>query len=149
MVNVLQSVLLTEGAQMIKTPTYHVMHMYRHHQGAQLLESFLTGVDAVGPDEWVVPKVTESVSENEQGVITITLNNLSVESVEKVEILLSRGGYQVIEAHIVSDSDMHAHNTFEMPENVTEKEFGGYEITEHGINVTLPCNSVVEIRVAR
>ena len=32
MVNVLQSVLLTEGGQMIKTPTYHVMHMYRHHQ---------------------------------------------------------------------------------------------------------------------
>lgn len=32
-VNVLQAVLLTEGAQMIKTPTYHVMHMYRHHRG--------------------------------------------------------------------------------------------------------------------
>lgn len=43
MVNVLQSVLLTEGGQMIKTPTYHVMHMYRHHQGADLLESTLTG----------------------------------------------------------------------------------------------------------
>ena len=149
MVNVLQSVLLTEGDQMIKTPTYHVMHMYRHHQGATLLESSLTNVEPVGPDEWVVPKVTESVSENEQGIITITLNNLSVESVEKVEVQFARSGYQVVEAHIVSDADMHAHNTFEAPETVTEKVFAGYEVEPHGLNVTLPCNSVVEIRVAR
>lgn len=149
MVNVLQSVLLTEGDKMIKTPTYHVMHMYRHHQGATLLDSSLTNVDAIGPDEWVVPKVTESVSVNEQGIITMTLNNLSIESVERVEVQFARGGYQVVEAHIVSDSDMHAHNTFDAPETVTEKDFAGYEVTEQGLVVTLPCNSVVEIRVAR
>jgi alpha-N-arabinofuranosidase len=149
MVNVLQAVLLTEGEQMIKTPTYHVLHMYRHHQGAQLLESSLTNVDAIGPDEWVVPKVTESVSENEQGVITITLNNLSIESTEKVDIQFARSGYQVVEAHVVSDSDMHARNTFEAPETVTEKEFTGYGQTPDGLTVTLPCSSVVEIRVAR
>jgi alpha-N-arabinofuranosidase len=134
---------------MIKTPTYHVLHMYRHHQGAQLLESSLTNVDAIGPDEWVVPKVTESVSENEQGVITITLNNLSIESTEKVDIQFARSGYQVVEAHVVSDSDMHARNTFEAPETVTEKEFTGYGQTPDGLTVTLPCSSVVEIRVAR
>jgi alpha-N-arabinofuranosidase len=149
MVNVLQAVLLTEGEQMIKTPTYHVMHMYRHHQGAALLDSSLTGVDAIGPDEWVVPKVTESVSENEQGVITITLNNLSIEEVEKVDVQFARSGYQVVEARVVSDTDMHAHNTFTDPEVVSEKEFTGYELTEKGMVITLPCNSVVEIRVAR
>lgn len=39
MVNVLQSVLLTEGDKMIKTPTYHVMHMYRHHQEQNFLRA--------------------------------------------------------------------------------------------------------------
>jgi alpha-N-arabinofuranosidase len=149
MVNVLQSVLLTEGEQMIKTPTYHVMHMFRHHQGAQLLESSLSNVEPIGPDEWVVPKVTESVSENEQGVITITLNNLSIEEVEKVDVEFKRSGYQVIEARIVSDADMHAHNTFEAPERVTERDFTGYELTTQGLTVTLPCCSVVELRVTR
>jgi alpha-N-arabinofuranosidase len=123
--------------------------MYRHHQGASLLESSLTNVDAIGPDEWVVPKVTESVSENAQGVITITLNNLSIEDTEKVDVQFARGGYQVIEAHIVTDPDMHAHNTFDAPETVTEKEFYGFDMTEKGMVVTLPSNSVVEIRVAR
>ena len=59
MVNVLQAVLLTEGDQMIKTPTYHVMHMYRHHQGATLLESAVTGVEEIGVEDWKVPKITE------------------------------------------------------------------------------------------
>ena len=58
MVNVLQSVILTEGPKMIKTPTYHVFHMYRHHQGATLLNSTLTGVGETGIGEWKVPEVT-------------------------------------------------------------------------------------------
>ena len=51
-VNELQSVILTEGPKMIKTPTYHVFHMYRHHQGATLLNSTLTGVGETGIGEW-------------------------------------------------------------------------------------------------
>lgn len=149
MVNVLQAVLLTEGAQMIKTPTYHVMHMYRHHQGAELLESSLTGEGSVGIGEWTVPKVTESVSVDEAGVITITMNNLSIEASEKVEIQFAGHGYRVVEARIVTNSDMHAHNTFEAPETVTEQEFTGYQVTEGGILAELPVSSVVELRVSR
>ena len=149
MVNVLQSVLLTEGGQMIKTPTYHVMHMYRHHQGADLLESTLTGAGEIGPDEWKVPKITESVSMDKDGVITVTMNNLSVEASEKVEIQLANRGYHVTEAKIVTDSDMHAHNTFEAPDTVTEKDFTAYEETENGVNVTMPANSVIELRLAK
>ena len=149
MVNVLQSVLLTEGDKMIKTPTYHVMHMYRHHQGAKLLESSVTGIDEIGPDEWKVPKVTESVSKDKDGVITITLNNLSIEAAEEVEIQLSNGEYKVAESRIVTNSDMHAHNTFEAPEEVAEKDFADYEVKNGNIVAKLPANSVVEIRVQK
>lgn len=149
MVNVLQSVLLTEGDKMIKTPTYHVMHMYRHHQGAKLLESSVTGIDEIGTDEWKVPKVTESVSKDKDGIITITLNNLSIESAEEVEVQLANGVYKVVEARIVANSDMHAHNTFEAPEEVTEKDFNDYEVKGENILVKLPVNSVVEMRLQK
>ena len=33
---------------MIKTPTYYVFHMMRHHQGATLLDSSLVGGATVG-----------------------------------------------------------------------------------------------------
>lgn len=149
MVNVLQSVLLTEGDKMIKTPTYHVMHMYRHHQGAKLLESSVMGIDEIGTDEWKVPKVTESVSKDKDGIITITLNNLSIESAEEVEVQLANGVYKVVEARIVTNSDMHAHNTFEAPEEVTEKDFNDYEVKGENILVKLPVNSVVEMRLQK
>ena len=149
MVNVLQSVLLTEGDKMIKTPTYHVMHMYRHHQGADLLESALTGVETIGVKEWMVPKLTESVSMDADGVITITMNNLSIESAEEVEVTLLEKGYKVVEAMVVTEADMHSHNTFEHPEVVVEKDFADYKVTDSGLVVTMPRNSVVEIRLAK
>ena len=87
--------------------------------------------------------------ESTDGVITVTMNNLSVEASEKVEIRLANRGYHVVEARIVTDSDMHAHNTFEAPDTVTEKDFAAYEETENGLNVTMPANSVIELRLAK
>jgi alpha-N-arabinofuranosidase len=134
---------------MIKTPTYHIFHMYRHHQGAELLDSSITGIDEVGIGEWKVPQITESVSEKD-GIITITLNNLSLEGEQTLDIQLADAtGYQVIEASVVTDSDIHAHNTFEDPERVVEKAFTAYTKNDKGFAVTLPANSVVAIRVAK
>ena len=149
MVNVLQAVLLTEGEKMIKTPTYHVMHMYRHHQGANLLESALSGVDEIGVEEWKVPKVTESVSKDENGVITITMNNLSASDSEDVEINIANGGYKVVESRIVTSGDIHDYNTFDNSEVVIEKDFSDYEIKGDAIVVKMPANSVIEIRVQK
>lgn len=149
MVNVLQAVLLTEGEKMVKTPTYHVMHMYRHHQGADLLESGLTDTARIGTEEWTVPKVTESVSMGEEGVITITLNNLSMEEPEKVEVLFVGEGYHVKEAKIVTGSDVHDYNDFDTPEKVTEQDFGEYQEKARGLDLTLPAGSVVEIRLGK
>lgn len=149
MVNVLQAVILTEGDRMIKTPTYHVMHMYRHHQGATLLGSSITGVEEIGTKEWKVKKVTESVSKDKEGIITITLNNLSIEAFEEIDIQCANGEYKVVEARIVTNSDMHAHNTFEVSDKVVEKDFTGYEIKNSNIVVKLPANSVVELRLQK
>ncbi|MCM1256350.1 MAG: alpha-N-arabinofuranosidase [Roseburia sp.] len=149
MVNVLQAVLLTEGEKMVKTPTYHVMHMYRHHQGAELLASELSDTAEIGTEEWTVPKVTESVSMGEDGVITLTLNNLSMEEPEKVEVLLAREGCHVKEAKIVAGADVHDYNDFGTPDKVTERDFGEYQETARGLNLTLPEASVVEIRLAK
>lgn len=148
-VNVLQSVLLTEGDKMIKTPTYHVMHMYRYHQGADLLSSALSGVEEIGIGEWKVPKLTESVSVDEKGVITITMNNLSMEAAEEVEIQFANEGCKVLEAAIVTDKDVHSHNTFENPDAVVEKAFADYQLNAKGLKVTMPANSVVAIRVEK
>ncbi len=150
MVNVLQAVLLTDGEQMIKTPTYHVFHMYRHHQGATLLHSELLHAGTVGSGENELPKVIESVSEDQDGVITVTLTNNSLEAAESVDIRLVSDGasYQVTEASVVTGA-MNAHNTFEDPKVVTEQTFEAYQKTADGVCVELPACSVVCLRLSR
>lgn len=147
MINVLQSVLLTEGPDMVKTPTYHVFHMYRHHQGATLLESSLVDTKEIGMDEAKVPNITESVSEGVDGFITITLNNLSVDQAEEVEIVFPQGKeHMVKEAHILTGA-MNSYNSFNQKEAVVEAPFHAYEKTENGYKVSLPACSVLELRL--
>lgn len=146
-INVLQSVMLTEGPKMIKTPTYYVFHMYRHHQGAKLLNSTLLGVEETGMGEWSVPSVTESVSENEEGIITVTLNNLSVEKAEQVEISMGVGSssLEMEEANVITGK-MQEHNTFDDPERVKEQSFTDYSLEGNKLIVNLPASSVTELR---
>ena len=49
----------------------------------------------------------------------------------------------------MTNSDMHAHNTFEVSDKVVEKDFTGYEIKNSNIVVKLPANSVVELRLQK
>ena len=148
MVNVLQAVILTEGERMLRTPTYHVMHMYRHHQGADLLESSLADTGSAGTAAWHVPKLTESVSMDARGVITVTVGNLSAEDSEEVELQLQEQGYRILEAKILRGSEIGSHNTFDEPDLVCEKDLEGV-CTEGGIRFTLPAASVAELRLTK
>ena len=84
-VNVLQAVILTEGEKMILTPTYHVFNMYKNHQEATLVESYIeTKMIGVG-EEYKVPNLNESVSVDSEGRINITINNLSIDEAYDIE----------------------------------------------------------------
>ena len=146
MVNVLQSVILTDGEKMLKTPTYHVFHMYRYHQGAQLLDSSITGLSEAGVEDIKVPDLTESVSEKD-GIITITVSNQSLTEAKELDVIFAeKKNLEVVEANILVGNDAHDHNTFEDPEKVTEKRFDGYK-TDNGLKLNIPAASVVEIRL--
>lgn len=146
MVNVLQSVILTEGARMIKTPTYHVFDMYKYHQDAQLLDSSLetkmTGIE----DCNMVPNLSESVSVDENGVIHITMTNLDLNQSYPIETTILGRTAEKIDAQIVT-GEMHAMNTFEKTETVIAKEFEGVTKTPEGIIFTIPACSVLHIAI--
>ena len=61
MVNVLQSMILTEGEKMVKTPTYHVFDLYQVHQENDLLASSLETEQVGLEDEYMVPNLTYTV----------------------------------------------------------------------------------------
>ena len=147
LINVLQAVILTEGPKMLRTPTYHVFHMYKYHQDADLVESYIDGVEQIGEDEkFKVPHLQESASVDKDGVVTITLNNLSIDKAEEVEIIFAECDPKQVSAAILTN-DMHAYNTFEDPDKVHEEVFTDYKIENGMIIFTMPACSVVMFRV--
>ena len=148
LVNVLQSVILTDGEKMIKTPTYHVFKMFKHHQCARLLESSISGGKEAGvADDRMVPSITESVSVKD-GIITITVNNLSMTDDEDLTIKLTNDkAYQVVECNILKGADPRDKNTFDEPDKVGIKEYKDYKLDGNRIDIKLPSASVMELRL--
>ncbi|MCC8106572.1 MAG: alpha-N-arabinofuranosidase [Clostridiales bacterium] len=158
MINVLQSVILTEGADMILTPTYHVFDLYKVHQDADLVDSSIEteeidlGDDRFGTGEggrkitYHLPNLTESASVDADGILHITVTNASADAAYPVETSIVGHAVKSVTAETVS-GEMHEKNTFEEPEVVTVKPFDGVAVTEQGLSFTIPPCAVVRLNV--
>lgn len=148
MVNVLQSVILTEGPRMVKTPTYHVFKMFKAHQDATLLESTIDN-SYIELGDSKISQLTESVSVNENGEITITVANVS--ATEALELEIELKDYADIEnaritAQLLTEK-IDAYNTFDNADKVTVKAIDTLEVVEGKLKVELPACSVVSVVV--
>lgn len=141
MVNVLQAVILTEGDKMVLTPTYHVFNMYKNHQEATLVDSYLE-TETIGTDESKVPNLQESVSVDSEGKINVTINNLSITDAYDVESVIVDKKIKSVKAEILTGG-MDAHNTFDDPQKIKPVEFTDYKITDEGMNFKIPACSVI------
>ena len=146
MVNVLQSMILTEGEKLVKTPTYHVFDLYQVHQENDLLASSLETEQVGLEDEYMVPNLTESVSVDANGVLHITMTNVDLEKAYPVEAVLLGKEAGEIKAEIVT-GHMQDKNTFEAPETVGVQGFDGVQAAKEGISFTIPACSVLHIAV--
>lgn len=145
MVNVLQSVILTEGEKMILTPTYHVFNMYKHHQDATLVDSYME-TTKIGVEDARVDNLSESVSIGVDGKLHITINNLSVTEEYKVNSAIIDMSINNVKAEILTN-EMGAHNTFEDPNVVKVEEFTNFTKTKEGIDFVIPPCSIIHFTV--
>lgn len=144
-VNVLQSVILTEGDKMLLTPTYHVFDLYKGHQDATLLYSYVEN-DTVGTEEASVPHLHCSASQAKDGSILITAANFSLDKEAPVNCTLVGADVQNVSAKILTGKPQD-HNTFENPENVKIVDFADVKKEGDNLGFTLPACSVVAITV--
>ena len=73
-VNVLQSLILTDGGQMVRTPTYHVFDLLKAHQDAEAVRLDIHG----GPKACGMDPISASASVKEE-TLTLTVANLSAD----------------------------------------------------------------------
>ncbi|MBQ8554304.1 MAG: alpha-N-arabinofuranosidase [Clostridia bacterium] len=140
MVNVLQAVILTDGDQMILTPTYHVFDLYKAHQDANLVPSTVACNEVEG-----VQQVTASASLKD-GVLTVTAANVSCTDAEEVVLDIANFDAKDVSVRILT-GDMHDMNTFENQNAVQIREFTDFTVNEQGIVLNMPACSVVEVTV--
>ncbi len=147
-VNVLQSMILTKGNQMILTPTYHVFKMYNVHQNATLLPSNLICEPyKLGNDQ--IPAISSSSSIDKSGKIHITLSNLNPGKEIKLEINLSGKGFSKINfGTVLTAAAFNSVNTFDKPEDVKPAAFtNAKKLSANKLEVSIPSKSVVVLEL--
>ena len=146
LVNVLQSVILTDGEKMLLTPTYHVFNMYKYHQDAELLDSYVETEEVGLEDAYKVPNLSESVSLGKDGKIHITMNNLDLEKDYEIEGVFTETALQNVKGTILTGA-MQGHNTFDEPNKIHTESFKDCKIQDNKLVFTIPKCSVLHLEL--
>ncbi len=142
-VNVLQSMILTDGEKMVKTPTYYLFKMMKNHMDSELL-----GIEYESPSYTkngiTVPKLSVNASEK-SGEYLVTLCNTSVTDSEDVVIELDRA-VSSASAVCMSAKSLSDFNDFDKEETVKPTDI---PINCNGdtLTFTLPKMSVCAVSI--
>ena len=146
-VNVLQSMILTKGNQMVLTPTYHVFNMYKVHQDAE----FVPVETAAPAPSWgefgAIPALSVSASRKD-GVMHVSLVNPSLDKSQTVTLDWDafKAGAKV-SGVILNAKDIHDFNDFGKEAKVANKEFTGIKKNAKAVVVELPAASIVTLEI--
>jgi alpha-N-arabinofuranosidase len=145
-VNVLQSVILTEGDKMVLTPTYYVFKMFKVHQDAKLLPSHLVA-ENYGMDGDTIPALTVSASEDSAGIIHISVTNLNPDKEITLPVELTGKTFAKVEsATLLTAPEYNSYNSFEKPDAVKPVDFKGYQVTgPSSVELRIPSKSLLVV----
>jgi alpha-N-arabinofuranosidase len=146
MINVLQSVILTDGDKMILTPTYYLFKMFSVHQNAELLETNLEKSYYYYGEE-KIDQLSVSSSIDAEGKIHISLCNLDPINEVEIDCELIGASKSTISGTILTSYEMNARNTFENPEAITETVYSNLKLENNQIYTCIPPKSVVVLKI--
>jgi alpha-L-arabinofuranosidase len=134
LINCLNSLFLAHEDRFLATPVYHVFQMYATHQGARavraefLCPSISYDRDGKPATFWGL-QGSASLRGKE---LAITVVNPDVAQAREAEVTLLGGEAVSGRATVLSNADIHAHNTFDVPDAVRPRS---EEWTATGRNV--------------
>ena len=146
MVNVLQSILLTDGARMVKTPTYWAFDLYKDYGGGAVLP---VDIDAPWYDknQWVLKTVSASAVKGVDGATHVGLTNVDPVRPIAVTVRLNGIAGATVSGRILTAGAMDAHNAFDRPDAVRPAPFTGATLAGNTLTLTLPPKAVVMLDV--
>ena len=146
LINCLNSLYLAHEDKFAVTPVGHVFAMYAAHQGGQALRTIFSAptidYDRDGkPASFWGLKGSASLREKE---LTLTVVNPHVTDSREAEIAIRGAAIKSGSATVLTNSDIHAHNTFDQ-RNVVVPETKTLEITGRTLNYVFPPASVSKL----
>jgi alpha-N-arabinofuranosidase len=137
-VNVLHSLLLTEGEHCIRTSTYYAFELLKAHRAK-------TAVRTENPDG--SPLGLSMSASRKEGELVLTFVNPSHEKALSVECPIAGGSPRSAAGRILQHPDFNACNTFESPNTIIPKDHR-VEVSSKGVRVELPPLAIVTAAVA-
>jgi alpha-L-arabinofuranosidase len=143
-VNVLQSLILTKGEKLLRTPTYYVYEMFKEHRSGSILPKNILFMD--NADEKLKKSVSISITKKIDEIF-ISIVNLDLKDNFNLDLdLNTRSDYKIKNISIINSSDVHDHNTFENPDKVFIKNIPS--VVEKG-NINIPAHSITGIKMEK
>ena len=144
-VNVLQSMILTQGDRMLLTPTYHVFRMFQGHQDAVAVPVEFVCDTLQAPSGRLYPTLSVSASRMKDGRLLVTVVNPCLDKAQSISLALDAYRPGKVEGEILYAPDVRAHNTFERPRQVVPKNFDGLRVSGSTVSLTVPPASIVAV----
>lgn len=143
-VNVLQSVVRTNGRDMVETPTYQIFEMYNVHQDATLIPINLKTEQYEHQGE-SIPALTASAS-MKNGLTNITITNANPNKVISIDCQLEKD-YKSAIGKIVTGKKITDYNDFGEAEKVYISDFKVGQVTNGRLQLEIPAHSVILIEL--
>jgi alpha-L-arabinofuranosidase len=145
-VNVLQAMLMTDGAKMAKTPSYYVFAMYLPFQDATSLPveisapKLMSGKDSFGA-------FNVSAARAKDGKVYVAVANSDPLKSQSIRMALGGIKARSVSGQVLTHDKMDAHNVPGMKEMVAPKPFKGGKIDAGVLTLDVPAKSVVVVRL--
>lgn len=145
-VNVLQALVLTQGRQMLLTPTYHVFDLFKVHHDAKRLNVTFTSPQYSNGD-LKIPALNISASLDTTGAVHISFVNIDPTNKIIFRAAIPGVKWTSVKGQILTSAKLTDINNFDKPEAVKIMPFTTAKKEGNDLVVELPAKSVVVLEL--
>ena len=146
MVNVLQSMIITDKDKMLLTPTYYAFQMYAPFQGAASLPLTLQNNPQYAADGVSIPEISASAARGADGKLYLALVNTNPGQAAEVAVNIPGQAIKAAKGQVLTAAVMDAHNTFQSPQAVKPAPLSATAV-DGKLTVHVPAKAVIVVAV--
>lgn len=145
MINVLQSMILTDKDKMVLTPTYHVYKMYVPFQDATFIPvSFEAGSYAKG--DVTLPRIDAVAARSADGKLWLALVNVDPNRIAPISATIAGAGIKSATGSILTAPNVNSVNSFDAPQTVVPRPFN-VKGNGKSLSIELPAKTVAVLQI--